>query len=64
VLPPFAGTSERPIGTRLSEAIKPAFTCVEIAGRLRDVEPNRANEVANTSRDRGVCYAVRRHEVV
>jgi hypothetical protein len=48
----------------LGAAIEAAFACCEICGRLRDIDPDRANEVANKWRDLAADYAVRRHLLV
>jgi hypothetical protein len=48
----------------LSVAIEAAFGCCELCGRLRDVDPDRADEVANKWRDLVADYMVRRHQVV
>jgi hypothetical protein len=48
----------------LSIAIESAFACCELCGRLRDIDPDRANEIANKWRDLAADYAVRRDEVV
>jgi hypothetical protein len=48
----------------LSIAIDSAFACCEIYGRLRDIWPDRANEVANKWRNLAADLCVRRHEVV
>jgi hypothetical protein len=48
----------------LSAAIESAFACVELAGRLRDYEPDAADQLASRWRDAAADLSVRRHEVV
>lgn len=48
----------------LNVAIDNAFACVEFCGRLRDIDPARADECANVWRETVTDLAVIRHEVV
>jgi hypothetical protein len=48
----------------LSAGIESAFACVEMAGRLREVNPGAADNLANRWRDAVIDLAVRREEVV
>jgi hypothetical protein len=48
----------------LSAGIESAFACVEMAGRLREVNPDAADNLADRWRDAVIDLAVRREEVV
>jgi hypothetical protein len=48
----------------LSAGIESAFAACELAGKLRAVNPDAADNLANRWRDAAIDLAVRRHEVV
>jgi hypothetical protein len=48
----------------LSVAVEAAFGCIELAGRLRDINPAKADDLASQWRDSAIDLVVRRHEVV